>query len=91
MPSQMIYNESQNHCKKVIGIIHTGSIGIADTLLTKLRATGATLTNLNSYFTLTLMNHLFVRLQSLSAKDSGLGPILRKKNTQLLGISLPVR
>ena len=40
MPSQMINNESQNHCKKVIGIIHTGSIGIADTLLTKLRATG---------------------------------------------------
>ena len=36
----MINNESQNHCKKVIGIIHTGSIGIADTLLTKLRATG---------------------------------------------------
>ena len=40
----MINNESQNHCKKVIGIIHTGSIGIADTLLTKLRATGENIT-----------------------------------------------
>jgi len=37
----MINNESQTHCQKVIGIIHTqGLIGIADSLLTILRATG---------------------------------------------------
>src|ERR1700678_3993971 len=36
----MINNESQTHCQKVIGIIHTGFIGIADSLLTILRATG---------------------------------------------------
>ena len=31
----------KNHCQKVIGIIHTGSIGIAEALLTKLQATSA--------------------------------------------------
>lgn len=39
MTSQIFNNELQNHCQKVIGIIHTGLIGNADALLTKLRAT----------------------------------------------------
>ena len=34
---------NKTHCQKVIGIIHTGLIGIADSLLTILRATGASL------------------------------------------------
>src|ERR1700678_1324034 len=43
----MINNESQTHCQKVIGIIHTGLIGIADSLLTILQATGVELSPLS--------------------------------------------